>query len=144
MGRLVQRHPPALSDRAPATRGVRSSPLRSTPAQRTRRNQPLRSPSKPGRFRWVAERTFACLTRYRRLVRIYEGKPEHHKAMIWRGHRASDDSPPDPRTGRPTTSWPLERPATASGSVQSRPARQGAGALGRPAVASLGRGPEPL
>ncbi|TDC03363.1 IS3 family transposase [Nonomuraea longispora] len=51
MGGLVQRHPPALSDRAPATRGVRSSPLRSTPAQRTRRNQPLRSPSKSGSFR---------------------------------------------------------------------------------------------
>ncbi len=33
--------------------------------------------------RWVAERTFAWLTRYRRLVRIYERKPEHHEAMIW-------------------------------------------------------------
>jgi transposase len=33
--------------------------------------------------RWVVERTFAWLTRYRRLVRIYERKPEHHEAMIW-------------------------------------------------------------
>ncbi|MGW4412202.1 hypothetical protein ACWEJ6_49970 [Nonomuraea sp. NPDC004702] len=33
--------------------------------------------------RWVAERTFAWLTRYRRLVRIYEREPEHHEAMLW-------------------------------------------------------------
>jgi transposase len=33
--------------------------------------------------RWVVERTFAWLMRYRRLVRIYERKPEHHEAMIW-------------------------------------------------------------
>ncbi|MFI7449671.1 IS5 family transposase [Nonomuraea sp. NPDC049714] len=33
--------------------------------------------------RWVVERTFAWLVRYRRLVRIYERKPEHHEAMIW-------------------------------------------------------------
>ncbi|MEU4406437.1 IS5 family transposase [Streptosporangium sp. NPDC023963] len=33
--------------------------------------------------RWVVERTFAWLARYRRLVRIYERKPEHHEAMIW-------------------------------------------------------------
>jgi transposase len=33
--------------------------------------------------RWVVERTFAWLTRYRRLVRIYERKPEHHEALIW-------------------------------------------------------------
>ncbi|MDR8407825.1 IS5 family transposase [Nonomuraea sp. 3-1Str] len=33
--------------------------------------------------RWGAERTFAWLTRYRRLARIYERKPEHHEAMIW-------------------------------------------------------------
>ncbi|GGO06762.1 hypothetical protein GCM10011574_19640 [Microbispora bryophytorum] len=33
--------------------------------------------------RWVAERTFAWLTRYRRLVRIYERRPEHHEALIW-------------------------------------------------------------
>ncbi|MFI7224215.1 transposase [Nonomuraea angiospora] len=33
--------------------------------------------------RWVAERTLAWLTRYRRLVRVYERKPEHHEAVIW-------------------------------------------------------------
>jgi transposase len=33
--------------------------------------------------RWVVERTFAWLTRYRRLVRIYERRPEHHEALIW-------------------------------------------------------------
>ncbi|MFI7636092.1 IS5 family transposase [Nonomuraea sp. NPDC049400] len=33
--------------------------------------------------RWVVERTFAWLVRCRRLVRIYERKPEHHEAMIW-------------------------------------------------------------
>ena len=33
--------------------------------------------------RWVAERTFAWLTRYRRLVRVYERDPGHHEAMIW-------------------------------------------------------------
>jgi transposase len=33
--------------------------------------------------RWVVERTFAWLARYRRLVRIYERKPEHHEALIW-------------------------------------------------------------
>ncbi|MEV0237013.1 IS5 family transposase [Nonomuraea sp. NPDC050786] len=33
--------------------------------------------------RWVAERTFAWLARYRRLVRIYERRPEHHEALIW-------------------------------------------------------------
>ncbi|MER6514106.1 transposase [Nonomuraea sp. NPDC001636] len=88
--------------------------------------------------RWVAERTFAWLTRYRRLVRIYERKPEHHEAMIWWAtvHQMTRR----PRTGRPTASWPLGRPATASRPVQSRPARQGAGTPGRPAVASLERG----
>ncbi|MFI7136192.1 IS5 family transposase [Nonomuraea sp. NPDC050153] len=33
--------------------------------------------------RWVVERSFAWLMRYRRLVRIYERKPEHHEALIW-------------------------------------------------------------
>lgn len=33
--------------------------------------------------RWVVERTFAWLARYRRLVRIYERRPEHHEALIW-------------------------------------------------------------
>ncbi|WP_433518833.1 transposase [Nonomuraea sp. CA-143628] len=33
--------------------------------------------------RWVVERTFAWLVRYRRLVRIYERRPDHHEALIW-------------------------------------------------------------
>jgi transposase len=33
--------------------------------------------------RWVVERTFAHLTRHRRLVRCYERTPGHHEAMIW-------------------------------------------------------------
>ncbi|MEU0571908.1 transposase [Nonomuraea sp. NPDC005983] len=48
-------------------------------------------PEQPaGRLRVLAGRcelptagTFAWLTRYRRLVRIYERKPEHHEALIW-------------------------------------------------------------
>lgn len=33
--------------------------------------------------RWVVERTFGWLLRYRRLVRDYERRPEHHEAMIY-------------------------------------------------------------
>jgi transposase len=33
--------------------------------------------------RWVVERTFAWLMRYRRLVRCYERRPVHHEAMVW-------------------------------------------------------------
>jgi transposase len=33
--------------------------------------------------RWVVERTFGWLLRYRRLVRDYERRPEHHEAMVW-------------------------------------------------------------
>ncbi|MGH8966672.1 MAG: IS5 family transposase, partial [Actinomycetes bacterium] len=33
--------------------------------------------------RWVVERTFGWLMRYRRLVRDYERRPEHHEAMVW-------------------------------------------------------------
>jgi transposase len=32
--------------------------------------------------RWVVERTFAWLMRYRRLVRCYERRPAHHEAML--------------------------------------------------------------
>jgi transposase len=34
--------------------------------------------------RWVVERTFGWLMRYRRLVRDYERRPEHHEAMVYR------------------------------------------------------------
>ena len=33
--------------------------------------------------RWVVERTFAWLVRYRRLVRCYERRPDHHEALVW-------------------------------------------------------------
>jgi transposase len=33
--------------------------------------------------RWVVERSFAWLTRHRRLARCYERTPAHHEAMIW-------------------------------------------------------------
>jgi transposase len=32
--------------------------------------------------RWVVERTFGWLMRYRRLTRDYERRPEHHEAMV--------------------------------------------------------------
>nr|WP_269821502.1 transposase [Mycobacterium ostraviense] len=32
--------------------------------------------------RWVVERTFGWMTRYRRLVRDYERCPDHHEAMV--------------------------------------------------------------
>jgi transposase len=35
------------------------------------------------RRRWVVERTFGWLMRYRRLCRDYEKLPGHHEAMVW-------------------------------------------------------------
>jgi transposase len=35
------------------------------------------------RRRWVVERTFGWLMRYRRLCRDYETLPEHHEAMVY-------------------------------------------------------------
>ncbi|MGH8627507.1 MAG: hypothetical protein ACREYC_20295 [Gammaproteobacteria bacterium] len=32
--------------------------------------------------RWVVQRAFGCLLRYRRLVRDYERRPAHHEAMV--------------------------------------------------------------
>jgi transposase len=65
--------------------------------------------------RWVVERTFGWLLRYRRLVRDYERRPDHHEAMVlWATvaimtrqlarHRSG--APPHPRWGqsRPTES----------------------------------------
>ena len=60
--------------------------------------------------RWVVERTFGWLMRYRRLVRDYERRPEHHEAMVlWATvtimtrqlTRTTTDTPPTPRWGRP-------------------------------------------
>ena len=33
--------------------------------------------------RWVVERSFAWLTKFRRLVRDYETLPATHEAMLW-------------------------------------------------------------
>jgi transposase len=35
------------------------------------------------RRRWVVERTFGWLMRWRRLARDYERRTEHHEAMVW-------------------------------------------------------------
>jgi Transposase DDE domain len=60
--------------------------------------------------RWVVERTFGWLMRYRRLVRDYERRPEHHEAMVlWATvaimtrqlTRTTTHAPPHPRWGRP-------------------------------------------
>lgn len=68
--------------------------------------------------RWVVERTFGWLMRYRRLVRCYERRPEHHQAMVlWatvhlmtrRLTRDLAGQPPAARWGGPTT-----RPALAA------------------------------
>ncbi|WP_237110756.1 IS5 family transposase [Nonomuraea sp. MG754425] len=48
-----------------------------------RRSDDLRSGFVVLPRRWVVERTFAWLVGYRRLVRVYERKPEHHEALIW-------------------------------------------------------------
>jgi transposase len=60
--------------------------------------------------RWVVERTFGWLLRYRRLVRDYERRPDHHEAMVlWASvaimtrqlDRARSGAPPHPRWGQP-------------------------------------------
>jgi transposase len=60
--------------------------------------------------RWVVERTFGWLMRYRRLVRDYERRPEHHEAMVlWATvaimtrqlARTTTGAPPHPRWGQP-------------------------------------------
>jgi transposase len=65
--------------------------------------------------RWVVERTFGWLLRYRRLVRDYERRPEHHEAMVlWATitimirqlDRTNSGTPPHPRWGQPRTPAP--------------------------------------
>ena len=60
--------------------------------------------------RWVVERTFGWLLRYRRLVRDYERRPDHHEAMVlWATvaimtrqlARTTLGAPPHPRWGKP-------------------------------------------
>ncbi|MCA1708871.1 MAG: IS5 family transposase [Actinobacteria bacterium] len=62
--------------------------------------------------RWVVERTLGWLLRYRRLVRDYERRPEHHEAMVlWATitimtrqlDRKNSGTPPHPRWGQPRT-----------------------------------------
>jgi hypothetical protein len=61
------------------------------------------------------ERTFGWLLRYRRLVRDYERRPEHHEAMVlWATvtimtrqlDRTKSNAPPHPRWGQPRTPAP--------------------------------------
>ncbi len=60
--------------------------------------------------RWVVERSFGWLLRYRRLVRDYERRPEHHEAMVYwatvlsmtrRLARRQSDPPVVQRWGQP-------------------------------------------
>ena len=60
--------------------------------------------------RWVIERTFGWLLRYRRLIRDYERRLDHHEAMVlWATvtimtrqlARTTAGTPPPPRWGRP-------------------------------------------
>jgi transposase len=64
------------------------------------------------RRRWVVERTFGWLMRYRRLARDYERRVEHHEAMLWwatvfimtkRLARYENGRPQPPRWGGPRT-----------------------------------------
>jgi transposase len=70
--------------------------------------------------RWVVERTFGWLLRYRRLVRDYERLPAHHEAMVWwatvltmtkRLARMTPNHPqPKARWGQPRPTPPLPAP----------------------------------
>jgi transposase len=62
--------------------------------------------------RWVVERTFGWLLRYRRLVRDYERRPQHHEAMVYWATvmimtRRLARKPTDPATKR---RWGQPRP----------------------------------
>lgn len=72
--------------------------------------------------RWVVERSFGWLLRYRRLVRDYERRPEHHEAMVYwatvmlmtrRLARRATDPPLNQRWGRPRPAAPHPDPAPA-------------------------------
>jgi transposase len=72
--------------------------------------------------RWVVERTFGWLLRYRRLVRDYERRPEHQEAMVYwatvmimtrRLARRSTDPPLQRRWGQPRTAVRTPVPAPA-------------------------------
>jgi transposase len=74
--------------------------------------------------RWVVERTFGWLMRYRRLARDYEHTTSHHEAMIWwatvfimtkRLTRYETGQPPPPRWGG-ERSHPAPQAALSTGS----------------------------
>jgi transposase len=65
--------------------------------------------------RWVVERSFGWLLRYRRLVRDYERRTEHHEAMVYwatvllmtrRLARRRNDPPINHRWGQPRAAQP--------------------------------------
>ena len=72
--------------------------------------------------RWVVERSFGWLLRYRRLVRDYERRPEHHEAMVYwatvmimtrRLARRPTDPPLRRRWGQPRTATRTPNPTPA-------------------------------
>ena len=75
------------------------------------------------RRRWVIERTFGWLMRYRRLARDYERRTDHAEAMIyWAQHRHHDQAP------RPLRNRNAGRAALGRRTRTSRPARAGGAA----------------
>ncbi len=77
--------------------------------------------------RWVVERTFGWLMRYRRLARDYERRTEHHEAMVWwatvfimtkRLARYENGQPNPPRWGGPRLS-PTSQAALSTGSKRA-------------------------
>ena len=74
------------------------------------------------RRRWVVERTFGWLMRYRRLARDYERRTDHHEAMIYwatvlimtkRLTRYETAQPPIQRWGGDRKTPPLPAPGAA-------------------------------
>jgi transposase len=57
--------------------------------------------------RWVVERTFGWLLRYRRLVRDYERVPQHHEAMVLWAAVTIMTPATGPRHGRSAASSPM-------------------------------------
>ncbi|MGH4012050.1 MAG: transposase [Pseudonocardiaceae bacterium] len=72
--------------------------------------------------RWMVERSFGWLLRYRRLVRDYERRPDHHEAMVYwatvmimtrRLARRTTDPPAKQRWGQPRPTVSRTNPAAA-------------------------------
>jgi transposase len=112
-----------------ADTGYNGSPLRDWMRETAGITLEIVSRTSPHTFqvlkrRWVVERTFGWLMRYRRLARDYERTIEHHEAMIWwatvfimtkRLTRHETGQPPPPRWGgeRPR---PVQQAALSTGS----------------------------